>query len=151
MSIVIRDLNFKTDKAKSYTYQDLDVYQLEGTRNELALSDFDAIRNSINNIFFIKKGTRILDPEFGSDLDFFLFEQINRENAQLLGEAVEEMLTQEPRILVDVIDVQIDSVNNQYIVDVFFAVPTLTNDILNASYVLSRDSGVVINSTKVHN
>lgn len=150
MSIVIRDLNLKAAQSDDYTYSDLDIYQLKGTRNELALKDFDAIRSSINNIFLVKRGSRILDPEFGSNLDIYLFEQINDSNANSLAEDVEEILTQEPRILVESINVTVDEVGGQYIVEIYFYVPSLSKEALNSSFTLSKDNGLVINSLKVN-
>jgi phage baseplate assembly protein W len=151
MSIIIKDLNTKTDQSNNYLYKDIDLFQIEGTKGKLAVTDFDAVRASMNNLFLIKRGTRILDPTFGSNLDVYLFEQLNETNAGFLADDVEEILTQEPRIMVESIDVVVDEVNNQYVVGVKFYVPELSKESLDLSFVLSKDGGVVIGSDKINN
>ena len=58
---------------------------------DLKLSyDENAIFNSIKNIFNTKKGQKILNPTFGLDLEMFLFDNISRENADLIGKTIYE-------------------------------------------------------------
>lgn len=151
MSIIIKDLNTKTDQNNNYLYRDIDIFQVEGTKGKLAVTDLDSVRASMNNLFLIKRGSRILDPEFGSNLDSYLFEQLTEINAGLLADDVEEILTQEPRVMVDNIHVTTDMANSQYIVEVAFYVPSLSKEALDMSFILNKDNGVAIDSTPINN
>jgi phage baseplate assembly protein W len=151
MSIIIKDLNTKSDQSNNYIYKDIDLFQIEGTKGKLSVTDIDSIRSSMNNLFLIKRGTRILDPEFGSNLDVYLFEQLNETNAGFLADDVEEILAQEPRIMVDSIDVLIDEDNSQYIVEVKFYAPEISKESLDMSFNLGKDTGVAIDSVKINN
>ena len=55
--------------------------------------DENAILNSIKNIFNTKKGQKILSPEFGLDLEQYLFENVSEENADILGKTIYEELS----------------------------------------------------------
>lgn len=151
MSIVINDLNLKTKKTDEFTFQDLDIHQPNTSKNSLELYDIDAIRNSINNIFLIKKGSRILYPDFGSNLDEFLFETLDTENAKLLGESIEDTLKQETRIVVDTVEVQIDPTNSQYLVSILFSVPSTTTDVFRTNININQNTGIAINNTRLNN
>ena len=149
MSIVIKNLN-KIQK-KNFTYQDIDVYQLQGTKGELSISDFDAIRNALNNIFLIRKGSRILHPSFGSNLTMFLFEPMNESTAQMIGESIDNMLRQEPRIIADVITVLPNFNTNSYDINITFIIPSISREQLDANFVFSRDQNNLINSVDINN
>lgn len=92
-----------------------------------------------------------MDPTFGSNLDVYLFEPINDNNARLLADDVEEILEQEKRILVDDIHVTSDMVNSQYIVDIRFYIPSLSKEVLDMSFVVNGDNGVQMQSTPINN
>jgi len=151
MSIVIKDLNIKADSAQSYTYRDIDIFQTGGAKGNLAVTDVNSVRAAIHNLFLVKRGSRILDPTFGSNLDVYLFEPINDNNARLLADDVEEILEQEKRILVDDIHVTSDMINSQYIVDIRFYIPSLSKEVLDMSFVVNGDNGVQMQSTPINN
>jgi len=68
--------------------------------------DYEAIRNSIRNIFNTKKGQKILSPEFGASLDQFLFERVDQFYGNLIGNEILRNLTEfEPRITVNKVSV----------------------------------------------
>jgi phage baseplate assembly protein W len=84
-------------------------------------TDLDAIRNSIKNIFTTRKGQKILSPDFGSNLDQYLFEPVTEVNAQAIGDDILNTINKyEPRVQVlrIVVDPQADQ--NQYYVSVIY-------------------------------
>ena len=81
--------------------------------------DENAIFNSIRNIFNTKKGQKILNPTFGLDLEMFLFDNISRENADIIGKTIyEELPIYEPRITVDSVNVTAKPDDNEYLKDI---------------------------------
>lgn len=63
--------------------------------------DVEAIKNSLRNIFTTKKGQKILNPDFGTALEQFLFTQITNANARAIGNVIlRDVTLYEPRIKV---------------------------------------------------
>ena len=90
--------------------------------------DENAIFNSIRNIFNTKKGQKILSPEFGLDLEQYLFENVSEENADILGKTIyEELSFYEPRIIVDNVNIIALPDNNEYQITIAVTIPTLNN------------------------
>lgn len=88
--------------------------------------DYAAIRNSIFNLFTTIPGQRILNPNFGLNLQRYLFLPINENVARSIGyEILQGINTFEPRVRVQNIDVKIDEVNQQYLVTLIVAMITL--------------------------
>lgn len=95
-----------------------------------ALADFDeqAIRNSLITLFNTSKGQKILNPEYGSNLQRFLFLPVSNDNAELLGDAVIDGIRRyEPRVVADKIMVYKDEDNNLYEIDILLIIPALKN------------------------
>jgi hypothetical protein len=90
--------------------------------------DQNAIFNSIRNIFNTKKGQKILNPTFGLDLEMFLFENITKDNADLIGRKIyDDLGLYEPRITVDSVNVVAHPDDNEYEIDITIIMPALNN------------------------
>ena len=90
--------------------------------------DEAAIYNSIRNIFNTKKGQKILAPTFGLDLEQYLFENISKENCELIGTTIfEELSLYEPRIIVDNVDIVAFPDQNEYKISISITIPSLNN------------------------
>ena len=90
--------------------------------------DEEAIYNSIRNIFNTKKGQKILTPVFGLDLEQYLFENISKENGQIIGQTIyEELALYEPRIVVNDVTVTARPDNNEYKITISITIPSLNN------------------------
>lgn len=90
--------------------------------------DSDAIYNSIRNIFNTKKGQKILNPEFGLDIEQYLFDNISKENADIIGNTIyEELPVNEPRAKVDSVDVIARPDDNEYKIAISITIPSLNN------------------------
>jgi len=80
-------------------------------------NDIEAIKNSLRNIFNTRKGQKILNPEFGSSLEQFLFEPINAFYAKAIADTISDNITQfEPRVEVLKIQITPQPDENQYYV-----------------------------------
>jgi len=101
--------------------------------------DENAIFNSIRNIFNTKKGQKILNPIFGLDLEVFLFDNISRENADIIGKTIyEELPIYEPRITVDSVNVIARPDDNEYEISITIIIPLLDNKAASATGILTE-------------
>lgn len=63
--------------------------------------DESAIKNSLKNLFNTKPGQRFLFPEYGLDLNMYLFERVSADLGQLIGERITNAVKKfEPRVKV---------------------------------------------------
>jgi phage baseplate assembly protein W len=101
--------------------------------------DENAIFNSIRNIFNTKKGQKILNPTFGLDLEVFLFDNISRENADIIGKTIyEEMPIHEPRIIVQTVNVIANPDDNEYEITISIIIPSLDNRAATSTGILTE-------------
>tara|TARA_R100000008_G_C3495645_1_gene120986 strand:+ start:29 stop:511 length:483 start_codon:yes stop_codon:yes gene_type:complete len=101
--------------------------------------DENAIFNSIKNIFNTKKGQKILNPTFGLDLEMFLFDNISRENADLIGKTIyEELPINEPRITVESVNVIAKPDDNEYEITISIIIPSLGNKTATSTGILTE-------------
>jgi len=69
--------------------------------------DYNAIRNSLVNIFNTRPGQKILSPTFGANLEQFLFESVNPIKAKIIGNTILQNINNfEPRVNVENVQVQ---------------------------------------------
>jgi phage baseplate assembly protein W len=128
-------------KYKSYfTYADLSLdLKLEQLQNEEAYSklhtkdvrasyDLAAIENSIKNLFTSFPGDKLLNPEFGLNLNQFLFMPCSESTAQQIGTLIHnEIKRQEPRVRVEAIEVVANIPSAEYDITLTLAVPFINN------------------------
>lgn len=103
-----------------------------------------AVFNSLANIFTWKRGERILNPDFGSRLQLYLYEGLTEANReQIVAEVRGICLKWEPRINVvrvtPVRDVSIDE-DNTVQLDIVFTIPSLSDKQYQYSYIYDRTS-----------
>jgi phage baseplate assembly protein W len=98
-----------------------------GVSNDIKVSfDEDAIANSVFNCINTKPGEKVLDPDFGINLDQFLFEPLSEINGDYLGRYVLDRLsTLEPRIKINKVYVNVLYNDNLYRISVFYDIPSL--------------------------
>ena len=83
--------------------------------------DYDAIKNSIRNIFTTKPGQKLLTPDFGSSLEKYLFESVSDGLARVIGNQIlDQITTYEPRVEVTNIRVAPQPDLNQYNIEVAY-------------------------------
>lgn len=128
-------------KYKSYfTYADLSLdLKLEQLQNEEEYSklftkdvrasyDLAAIENSIKNLFTSFPGDKLLNPEFGLNLNQFLFMSCSESTAQQIGALIHnEIKRQEPRVRVEAIEVVANIPSAEYDITLTLAVPFINN------------------------
>jgi phage baseplate assembly protein W len=78
----------------------------ETTKN-YKLFDIDLVKQDLMNHFYIRKGEKLENPEFGTIIWDMLFEQFTEEVKNMIAKDVEEIINYDPRMIVN--EVQIDS------------------------------------------
>jgi phage baseplate assembly protein W len=74
------------------------------------LTDFELVKRDLLNHFSIKKGEKLMNPEFGSLIWNMMFEPITADVKATIIEDVRNVITYDPRLRVD--DVLIDEFEN---------------------------------------
>ena len=92
--------------------------------NDLLVKKEDAaVKQAVVNILMTNKGERLFDPDYGSDVPTYLFDQLYFGTAANIKSAIRECLvTYEPRILLQEIDVMPEFDQNGFEVHLRFAV-----------------------------
>lgn len=140
----------KSDKIFVDLHLDLTVDKNLSQKNEFKnsndiLVDYDenAIRNSLRNIFSTRKGQIILNPEFGSSLEQFLFESIDDFNANIIGNTILQNISEfEPRIEVINIRITPKPDENMYKITLFYRYLNF-QEIRNLNFSFLTNSGEI--------
>ena len=78
----------------------------ETTKN-YKLYDIDLVKQDLINHFYIRKGEKLENPEFGTVIWDMLFENFTEDVKTIIAKDVEDIINYDPRIAVN--EVQIDS------------------------------------------
>lgn len=91
-----KDLHLDITKDKLFN----PITQQNIEQNDLKVAfDYNAIRNSLRNLFTTRPGERFLFPLYGLDLTRYLFESVSKTVAELIGNDISTAIRQyEPRI-----------------------------------------------------
>jgi phage baseplate assembly protein W len=82
----------------SFTYKGFS--SLESKRG-FKLYDIDLVKQDIINHFYIRKGEKLENPEFGTIIWDMLFENFTDEVKRLISEDVENIINYDPRIAIN--------------------------------------------------
>lgn len=103
------------------------------TDDVIVTKDFNAIKQSINNLLLTAPGERFFNPNIGSRISQVLFEPLDFIGANLVrSEIFYTIQAFEPRVELIEVDVSIDYDNNGYDIDIEYRVvglPEKTNNI----------------------
>lgn len=127
---VFSDLHLDLTRSDDYSAEALKVI----TKNDLKPDyDLNAIKNSLNNLFNTKPGQRFLFPNYGLNLDQFIFEPITEYNGRLIGEKiVRSIQIFETRVNLKQCNVELLPDDNQYDIKLILEFPVFnTNASIN--------------------
>ena len=137
--------DIKLDLVFNYTV-DNELLKKHAIKDAVNSLDYDAIKNSLFNLFTTIPGQKILNPEYGMNLSQFLFEPVNRDGGTLIGtEILTSINKYETRVKVLSVKVFADEDNHQYTVTLILAVPFVNNTAFKLVGVLSN-SGFSFNN-----
>ena len=92
------------DKGGTFTYKGFS--SKESSKN-YKLYDIDLVKQDLINHFYIRKGEKLENPDFGTIIWDILFEQFTEEVKTLIAKDVETIINYDPRIIVN--DIAVDS------------------------------------------
>jgi hypothetical protein len=121
-------------------------------RDIQASYDTAAIQNSLQNLFNTLPGQRFLFPEYGLDLNRYLFEPITKTNAEGIGRSILNAITRyEPRVEVVRVNVVSQPDLNQYLIDIVINIIDLnTTTNLSYTYDLRGQSFISVPSSRTN-
>jgi phage baseplate assembly protein W len=96
--VILNDSNI------AFTYKG---FNSQETKNKFKLYDIDLVKQDIINHFYIRKGEKLMNPDFGTIIWDILFEPFTEEVKKLITEDVEQIINYDPRIAIN--SVSIDS------------------------------------------
>lgn len=119
------------------------------TGNVELVSDLEDIKESLDILLSTSLGERVMQPNYGCNLDDYMFESLNNNLIGLIKHHVENsILYYEPRIVVENIDVtaadSTDLIEGRFTISVEYSIPE-TNSRFNYvyDYYLNEASGSV--------
>ena len=129
---VFKDITL--DVQESRNLSDFGLFSPDNTTDIEQSIDYEAINNSITNIFNTTPGQKILNPEFGLALRQYLFEPLTFDIAENIGETILLGVTEfEPRVRVENVHVVVDFDANEYEITLKLRVPALNNSSMTIS------------------
>ena len=93
-----------SDSQRSFTYKG---FSSKDSANTFKLNDIDLVKQDLINHFYIRKGEKLMNPNFGTVIWDLLFEPFTEEVKQLITKDVEQIINYDPRIAIN--SVVIDS------------------------------------------
>jgi uncharacterized protein len=124
-----------------YAYTDLNIKLVRNIKTSDITIDveIEAIKNSVRNILQCKKMERRMLPDFGTMLERLLFEPIDNDTSNQIGEIIlNELSFWEPRIRVNNINILPDEDNLKYNIGISYTILSLSkNDKIEFSLLTS--------------
>lgn len=148
-----------TPKSNNRTYTDIKLdlktqFRVSGgvnltkvaAGNDIEISvDEQAISNSLFNLFSAKPGDYPLSPQYGANLEQYLFEPISESNGEIIAHDIDSAIARwEPRVTVKSILAIADIDNSEYRFVIALGLPTLSRQEYTFTTALSRDHGISI-------
>ena len=105
-------------------YSDLSYTPILNQLGDLTtVTNQDSIKQSIRTIINTPKGSRIFEPDFGCNVNFYLFEPFLPETGMRIGKDIEyNISTYEPRVDLLNIKVTLDAQNEGYAIEVVYRI-----------------------------
>jgi phage baseplate assembly protein W len=92
------------DKGAIFTYKGFSSKEL---KKNYKLYDIDLVKQDLINHFYIRKGEKLENPDFGTIIWDMLFEQFTEDVKTMIAKDVESIINYDPRIVVN--EVLVDS------------------------------------------
>lgn len=132
-----KDISF--DLVNRYT-DNVEFHKDNENKDLKPIYDANAVLNSIKNILTTSPGEKLLNPQFGVDLRDYLFETVSETRAFFLGTDLYNGLTdQEPRIVIERVDVVAAIDDQQYDIDLNISIPSLNINGITLRGILNND------------
>jgi phage baseplate assembly protein W len=108
---------------------------------KFTLSDFDLVRQDLLNHFSIRKGEKLMNPNFGTIIWDTLFEPLDENVKDLIAEDVKRIVDYDPRVEVDNIVITEYDHGIQLELELNYV---LTNQVTQLAIKFDRESGFLV-------
>ena len=88
----------------SFTYRG---FSSKSSSKKFKLYDLDLVKQDLINHFYIRKGEKLENPEFGTIIWDMIYEPFTEESKRIISKDVEDIVNYDPRVQVN--EVEIDS------------------------------------------
>lgn len=89
---------------RQFTYKG---FSSKESNKNFKLYDIDLVKQDLINHFYIRKGEKLENPDFGTVIWDMLFEQFTPDVKEMIAKDVETIINYDPRLVVN--EIQIDS------------------------------------------
>lgn len=104
-----------------------------GNPKKFRLTDFELAKRDLQNYFTIRKGEKLMNPDFGTIIWGMMFEPLNNENRQLIVNDIQRIVGYDPRLQVD--NVQVNEVDHGFQIQLHLTyIPTNQVDQLDLNF-----------------
>lgn len=110
-------------------WKDIDIYLTKQQDGDIrAMTEYDAIRNSLINIFSTMRGSRRMIPDAFIYIHGILFEPMDEETSRRLGEGLVDAIRQwDDRIFIEHFNIEMDYDNSQYRTTLYYKIINSVN------------------------
>jgi phage baseplate assembly protein W len=63
-----------------------------------SLTNFDLVKRDLQNHFYIRKGEKLMNPEFGTIIWEMIFEPLTQETKNIIMQDIKKIIANDPRI-----------------------------------------------------
>lgn len=107
MAIVTYQTSKKTDKPNTKNSQIFKGFSTQGkTFSDTKLYDIELIKQDLFNHFNIRKGEKLENPEFGTNIYDMLFDPLDEDTKNAIILDIENVINYDPRVVLD--QIQLD-------------------------------------------
>ena len=111
-----------------------------GQNKKFRLTDLELVKRDLINHFQIRKGEKLMNPNFGSIIWNMLFEPLNEDTKRIILADVNAVVSYDPRLQID--NVMLTEQQNGLQIEIELTYkPTNQTAAMNLSF--DRDSGIV--------
>ncbi len=97
------------------------------------LTDLDLVKRDLLNHFQIRKGEKLMNPDFGSIVWNLLFEPLDEETKQILQDDVKRVVSYDPRLSVN--EILLEQLDHGLQVQVSLTyIPSNTSTVMNLTF-----------------
>jgi phage baseplate assembly protein W len=104
-----------------------------------SLTDFDLVKRDLMNYFRIRKGEKLMQPEFGTIIWSLLFEPLTEDTQQAITDDINRIISYDPRLAVG--QVQVLQQTNGFLVQLTLSfIPTNQVETLSLNFDQSQNT-----------
>ena len=125
------------DKGGTFTYKG---FNSKETKKNFKMYDLDLVKQDLINHFYIRKGEKLENPEFGTIIWDMIFEQFTEDVKEMIAKDVETIINYDPRMIVN--EVAIDTTDQGIRIQASITyLPFNVNE--NMSFTFDRDNRII--------